>query len=236
MTCHSFPSNSFCFLVCYFLYLDSTKAAFSEREHDLPKATFRPVKKTSVKPFFSTERVRGAHRGPMLMPPSSFILPARGRETSRKSSWPDETVVRASNSSHPASTPHTSPDSQNQMEFSPSSEASLSSRGLEEDEDREDNSNVEYFKEGEENREMVEMEDEEMEEVLGKTECEGKEKGEDTSNGEQLDEGRESKEVREKTVRNQLFDQQRDRGNLQERIAAMKNTLQEFQELKTTYK
>ena len=122
------------------------------------------------------------------------------------------------------------------MEFSPSSEASLSSRGLEEDEDREDNSNVEYFKEGEENREMVEMEDEEMEEVLGKTECEGKEKGEDTSNGEQLDEGRESKEVREKTVRNQLFDQQRDQGNLQERIAAMKNTLHEFQELKTAYR
>ena len=33
------------------------------------------------------------------------------------------------------------------MEFSPSSEASLSSRGLEEDEDREDNSSVEYCKE-----------------------------------------------------------------------------------------
>ena len=119
------------------------------------------------------------------------------------------------------------------MEFSPSSEASFSSRGLEEDEDREDNSSVEYFKEEEENGEM---EDEEMEEVLGKTECEGKEKGEDTSDGEQLDKGRESKEVREKTVRNQLFDQQRDRGNLQERIAAMKNTLQEFQELKTAYR
>ena len=85
------------------------------------------------------------------MPSSSFILPVRGRETSRKSSLPDETVVRASNSSHPASTLHTSPDSQNQMEFSPSSEASLSSRGLEEDEDREDNSSVEYFKEEEEN-------------------------------------------------------------------------------------
>ena len=170
------------------------------------------------------------------MPPSSFILPARGRETSRKTSLPDETVVRASNSSHPASTPHTSPHSQNQTEFSPSSEASLSSRGLEEDENREDNSSVEYFKEEEENGEMVEMENEEMEEVLGKTECEGKEKGEDTSDGEQVDEGRESKEVREKTIRNQLFDQQRDQGNLQERIAAMKNTLHEFQELKTAYR
>ena len=220
----------------YFLYLDSTKAAFSEREHDLPKATLRLVKRSSVKPFVITEKVRGAYRGPMLMPPSSFILPARSRETSRKSSLPDETVVRASNSSHPASTPHTSPDGQSQMEFSPSSEASLSSRGLEEDEDREDNSSVEYFKEEEENGEMVEMENEEMEEVLGKTEFEGKEKVEDTSDGEQLDEGRASKEVREKTVRNQLFDQQRDQGNLQERIAAMKNTLHEFQELKTAYR
>ena len=122
------------------------------------------------------------------------------------------------------------------MEFSPSSEASLSSRGLEEDEDREGNSSVEYFKEEEENGEMVEMENEEMEEVLGKTECEGKEKGEDTSDGEQVDEGRASQEVQEKTVRNQPFDQQRDQGNLQERIAAMKNTLHEFQELKTAYR
>ena len=51
-----------------------------------------------------------------------------------------------------------------------------------------------------------------------------------------MDEGRESKEVRDKTVGNQLFDQQRDQGNIQERIAAMKNTLQEFQDLKTVYR
>ena len=165
------------------------------------------------------------------MPPSSFILPARSRQTSRKSSLPDETVVRASNSSHPASTPHASPDSQNQMEFSPSSEASSSSRSLEEDEGREDNSSIEYCKEEEENGEMVDME-----EVLGNTEGEGKEKGGDISAGEQGDEGRESKEAREKTVGNQLFEQQREQVNLQERIAAMKNTLQEFQELKTAYK
>ena len=232
MTCHSFPSKSFCLFACLFAFIFRlNEAAFSEREHDLPKATFRPVKKTSVKPFVSMERVRGAHKGPMLMPPSSFILPARGRETSRKSSLSDETVVRASNSSHPASTPHTSPDSQNQMEFSPSSEASSSSRSLEEDEGREDNSSIEYCKEEEENGEMVDME-----KVLGNTEGEGKEKGGDISAGEQVDEGRGSKEAREKTVGNQLFEQQREQGNLQERIAAMKNTLQEFQELKTAYK
>ena len=223
------------------------KAAFNEREHDLPKATFRPVKKTSVKPFVITERLKGGCRGPMLMPPSSFILPARSssRETSRKSSLPDEAVVRASNSSHPASTPHISPDSQNQMEFSPSSEASLSSRGLEEDEDREDNSSVECWKEEKEekeNGEMVDMEDGKMEEELDKegeeenSEDEGEERDEDTSDGEEVGEGRKPKKVREKTVGNQLFDQQRDQGNLQERIAAMKNTLHEFQELKTAYR
>ena len=79
------------------------------------------------------------------------------------------------------------------------------------DEDREDNSTVEYCKEEEENGEMVDMEDVEMEEVLGNTEGEGKEKGEDTSDGEQVGEGHESKEVREKTVGNQLFDQKRAR-------------------------
>ena len=178
----------------------------------------------------------------MLMPPSSFILPARSRETSRKSSLPDEVVVRASNSSHPTSTPHTSPDSENQMQFSPSSEVSLSSRGLEEDEDREEYSSVEYCKEEEENGEMVDMEDVEMEELMDKAgeeenwENEGEERDEDTSDGKQVGEGREPKKVREKTVGSQLFDQQRDQGNLQERIAAMKNTLQECQELKTAYR
>ena len=215
------------------------KAAFNEREHDLPKATFRPVKKTSVKPFVITERLKGACRGPMLMPPSSFILPARSRETSRKSSLPDEAVVRASNSSHPASTLHISPDSQRQMEFSPSS---LSSRGLDEDEDREDNSSVECCKEVEEHGEMVDMEDGKMEEEMDKEgeeenlEDEGEERDEGTSDVKQVGEGRKPKKVREKTVGNQLFDQQRDQGNLQERIAAMKNTLQEFQELKTAYR
>ena len=169
MTCHSVPSNSFCLFACLFAFIFRlNEAAFSEREHDLPKATFRPVKKTSVKPFVMTESVRGAHRGPMLMPPSSFILPARSRETSRKSSLPDEAVVRASNSAHPPYTRHTSPNSQNQLEFSPSSEELLSSRGLEEDEDREDNSSVEYCKEEEENGEMVDMEDGKMEEEVDK--------------------------------------------------------------------
>ena len=176
------------------------------------------------------------------MPPSSFILPARSRETSSKSSFPDETVVRASNSSHPASTPHTSPDSQNQMQFSPSSEASLLSRGLEEDEDSEDNSSLEYCKEEKENGRMVDMEDKEMEEEMDKegeeenSEDGGEERDEDISDRKQVGEGRKPRKVRKKTVGRQLFDQQRDQGNLQERIAAMKKTLHEFQELKTAYR
>ena len=67
-----------------------------------------------------------------------------------------------------ARTRHTTPNSQNQMEFSPSSEASLSSRGLEEDEDREDNSSVEYCKEEEENGKMVDMDGGKMKEEVGK--------------------------------------------------------------------
>ena len=54
------------------------------------------------------------------------------------------------------------------MEFSPFSEASLSCRGLEEDEDREDNSSVKYCKEEEENGEMVDMEGGKMEEEVDK--------------------------------------------------------------------
>ena len=113
---------------------------------------------------------------------------------------------------------------------------------MEEDEDREEYSSVEYCKEEEENGEMVDMEDVEMEELMDKEgeeenwENEGEERDEDTSDGKQVGEGREPKKVREKTVGSQLFDQQRDQGNLQERIAAMKNTLQEFQELKTAYR
>ena len=128
------------------------------------------------------------------------------------------------------------------MQFSPSSEASLLSRGLEEDKDSEDNSSVESCKEEKETGRMVDMEDKEMEEEMDKegeeenSEDEGEERDAGTSDGKQVGEGRKPKKVREKTVGNQLFDQQRDQGNLQERIAAMKKTLHDFQELKTAYR
>ena len=77
-----------------------------------------------------------------------------------------------------------------------------------------------------------EVDKEREEEIL---EGEGEKRDEDTSDGEEVDEGRDTKKWRVKTEGKQQFGQQRDQGNLHERIAAMKNTLQEFQELRTAY-
>ena len=61
-------------------------------------------------------------------------------------------------------------------------------------------------------------------------------KGEKRDEEDEVDEGRDAKKGRVKAEGKQQFGQQRDQGNLHERIAAMKNTLQEFQELKTAYR
>ena len=53
------------------------------------------------------------------------------------------------------------------------------------------------------------------------SEGEGEKRDENTSDGEEVDEGRDAKKGRVKTEGKQLFGQQRDQGNLQERIAAM---------------
>ena len=76
--------------------------------------------------------------------------------------------------------------------------------------------------------------DKEREEEI--SEGKGEKRDEDTSDGEEVDEGRDAKKGRVKAEGKQQFGQQRDEGNLHERIAAMKNTLQEFQELKTAYR
>ena len=76
--------------------------------------------------------------------------------------------------------------------------------------------------------------DKEREEEI--SEGEGEKRDEDTSYEEEVDKGRDAKKGRVKTEGKQLLGQQRDQGNLQERIAAMKNTLPEFQELKTAYR
>ena len=77
------------------------------------------------------------------------------------------------------------------------------------------------------------MDKERQEEI---SEGEGEKRDEDTSYEEKVNKARDAKKGRVKTEGKQLFGQQRDQGNLQERIAAMKNTLQEFQELKTAYR
>ena len=77
------------------------------------------------------------------------------------------------------------------------------------------------------------MDKERQEEISG---GEGEKRDEDTSYEEEVNKARDAKTGRVKTEGKQLFGQQRDQGNLQERIAAMKNTLQEFQELKTAYR
>ena len=61
-------------------------------------------------------------------------------------------------------------------------------------------------------------------------------KGEKRDEEDEVDEGRDAKKGQVKAEGKQQFGQQRDQGNLHERIAAMKNTLQEFQELKTAYR
>ena len=77
-----------------------------------------------------------------------------------------------------------------------------------------------------------EVDKERQEEISG---GEGEKRDEDTCDGEEVDGGPDAKKGRVKTEGKQLLGQQRDQGNLQERIAVMKNTLQEFQELKTAY-
>ena len=76
--------------------------------------------------------------------------------------------------------------------------------------------------------------DKEREEEI--SEGKGEKRDEDTFDGEEVDEGRDAKKGRVKAEGKQQFGQQRDQGNLHERIAAKKNTLQEFQELKTAYR
>ena len=69
-----------------------------------------------------------------------------------------------------------------------------------------------------------------MYDLIQKGEGEGEERNADTSDEEQVDKGREPKKVRKTTlVRNRLFEQQKEQGNLQERITVMKKTRQEFQ-------
>ena len=115
---------------------------------------------------------------------------------------PEGSEVLASTSTHPASTPRTSLESEKRLASSPSSATSLSSRDSEDEE------------EAAAKRELDE--EEEIDEEQVNEEC--------------------KPNTREEPVRSELPSQMKDEGNLQERVAAMKNILQEFHDIKVTYR
>ena len=116
---------------------------------------------------------------------------------------PEGSEVLASTSTHPASTPRTSLESEKRLASSPSSATSLSSRDGSEDEE-----------EAAAKRELDE--EEEIDEEQVNEEC--------------------KPNTREEPVRRELLSQMKDEGNLQERVAVMKNILQEFHDVKVTYR
>lgn len=118
--------------------------------------------------------------------------------------------MRASNSTHPASTPRTSLDSQKPAASSPSSATSSSSRGSEEEDE-----GGQY---GEEEK------------------GEGEDAHEGKSDGVLGGEEYKAEDTKEETVKYELLSGLTEQRNLQGRIAAMKNTLQQFQDLKTIYR
>ena len=115
---------------------------------------------------------------------------------------PEGLEVLASTSTHPASTPCTSLESEKRLASRSSLATSLSSRGSED-----------------------EKEDEE--EAAGEGEVDQE---------EEIDEEQDDENAREEAARSVLPSQLKDEGNLQERVAAMKNILQEFQDIKVTYR
>lgn len=181
------------------LFLDSSKAVISDKQQGLSDPVLKPVQKPSNPPLINTGQRRA-----VLLPPSSFTLPTRAKGASLHNPLPEGVEVRASTSTHPASTPRTSLDSEKRTESSPSSATSSPSRDSEDEKDGEEQSTGEYSKE------------------------------------EEIDEEREDEErkpdAREDAVKSVLLSQLKEEGNIQERVAAMKDILQEFQDMKVTYR
>ena len=196
------------------LFSESTKPShvMKKKECDSSGLSGKPVKMSTSQPALdSTKRRRGMGRKPVLLPPSSFMLPPRSKRSQPHKSSPEGIVLRDSNSTHPASTPRTSLDGQKFTTLSP--EDSTSSRGLREDE--------RYSSD--------------EEEWSGDTAGEVKE-----SDSDQLDEEEGNGQFKPKTTegndgKQELLVQLMGEGNLHRQIAAMKRTLQQFQDLKRTY-
>lgn len=185
------------------LFSDSSKAAFSDRQQGLADPVSKPVQKPSIPSLTNTAQARGPERRVVLLPPSSFTLPSRAKGAHMHPPVPEGLEVLASTSTHPASTPRTSLESEKRLASSPSSATSLSSRGSEDEKE------------------------EESEEAAGEGEVDEE---------EEIDEEQDGEDAREQAVRSVLPSQLKDEGNLQERVAAMKNILQEFQDIKVTYR
>ncbi|XP_029212912.2 protein SFI1 homolog [Acropora millepora] len=183
-----------------------------EKECGSPGLSPKLVKTaTSQSVLGSTKQRRGIDRKPVLLPPSSFMLPPRSKRFQPHESSPEGIVLRDSNSTHPASTPRTSLDRQQFTTSSP--EDSTSSRGLREDE--------RYSSD--------------EEEWSGDTTGELKESDYDQLEGEMGNEQIKPKTTEGSDVRQELLVPRMGERNLHRQIAAMKNTLQEFQDLKRTY-
>lgn len=185
------------------LFSDSSKATLTNGQQVLVAAPVsKPVQKPSIPTLMNTAQERGPERRVVLLPPSSFTLPSRAKGVTTHPPVPDELEVLASTSTHPASTPRTSLESEKRVASSPSSATSLSSRGSEDKEDAVGEGDVD--------------EEEEIDEERDDEEC--------------------KPDKREEAARSILLSQLKDEGNLQERIAAMKNILQEFQDVKVAYR
>jgi len=188
---------------------DSSKATTSNRQQGLNETAERPAQILGIQPLADTKQTRRGDRKAVLLPPSSFTLPSRSKRSTLQASVSEGVEVRASNSTHPASTPRTSLDSQKPAASSPSSATSSSSRGSEEEDE-----GGQY---GEEEK------------------GEGEDAHEGKSDGVLGGEEYKAEDTKEETVKYELLSGLTEQRNLQGRIAAMKNTLQQFQDLKTIY-
>ena len=175
----------------------------SDKQQGLSDPVSKPVQKPSNPLVINTGHTREAGRRTVLLPPSSFTLPTRAKGATLHPPVPEGVEVRASTSTHPASTPRTSLDSEKRAVSSPSATSS-SSRGSEDEKEGEEKSTGEYSEEEETDEER---EDEQR--------APGKRKG---------------------AVKSVLLGQLKEEGNIKERVAAMKNILQEFQDMKVAYR
>ena len=172
-----------------------------------PKPLPKPAQiSASVAPPIHMSPTGRAERRAVLLPPSSFTLPTRNKSSPLQLSLPDAAEVRASSSTHPASSPCTSIESEKEAASSPSAKVSPSKNS----------------------------EDENNENSVGEVS-----EDEDANEGELDREAKRDKfklDAREEAPKSSLFGELKKEGNLQERVIHMKNTLQEFHDMKVAYR